>query len=167
MGIPTITVTDSDRVIPFHQSKEANVLDFNYITLNGLDEETKKRMEKDVTAMGYKGSKSAYVSGLIRDGLDRRESLRVISDEKELSSLCEQISSIDDRLGQLLADECQKAPQDQVDRLLLVEVYRMLESLLNTLGIDADDIRKGRWDSLPEHLAYKENALRRAYGNVA
>lgn len=142
-------------------------MDFNYITLNGLDEETKKRMEKDVTAMGYKGSKSVYVSGLIRDGLDRRESLRAISDEKELSSLYERISSVDERVGQLLSDECQKTPQDQVDRLLLVEVYRMLESLLDTLGIDADDIRKGRLDSLPEHLAYKEKALKRSYGNVA
>lgn len=58
LGISTITVTGSDRIsVPSRNYKEVFLLDFDYITLNNIDEETKGRMGKDVSEKGYKGSK--------------------------------------------------------------------------------------------------------------
>ena len=142
-------------------------MDFDYITLNNLDEETKERMGKDVTESGYKGSKSAYVSGLIRDGLDKRESLRAVSDKEEVAKLGEGISSLKGSLDSLTRLYCEGIPKGEIDRLLLIECYWMLLTLMEFEGLSADGIREGRMDSLPVNLANKEKALRRAYGEVA
>lgn len=141
-------------------------MDFNYITINGLDEDTRLRMERDVSKSGYKGSKTAYVSGLIRDGLDKHESLRNIPSEEELHSLEESLSSINETVSEILKRGCQGDGKGEIDRLLLIEIYRMLEALMDATGIDCTDVKEGKLDSLPTHLCYKEDALRRAYGNA-
>ena len=168
MSISTITVTDSDRVfIPSSTYKEVSVLDFDYITLNNIDEETKGRMGKDVSETGYKGSKSAYVAGLIRDGLDKRESLRSVSNRKEIEKLGEGISSLKEGLSSLTKLYCQGIPKGEIDRLLLIECFWMLAIIMESSGLSTEDIMDGRYDMLPFHLESKESALRRAYEEVA
>jgi hypothetical protein len=51
-------------------------MNLDYITINGLDANTKKRIEEDLAKSGYTGSKSAYVTALMNDGLDKREAIR-------------------------------------------------------------------------------------------
>lgn len=142
-------------------------MDFDYITLNNIDEETKRRMRKDVSDSGYKGSKSAYVTGLIRDGLDKRESLRAVSDKKEVERLGEGISSLKESLDSLTKLYCQGILKGEIDHLLLIECYWMLATIMESSGLSTEDIMDGRYDMLPFHLESKEKALRRAYGEVA
>lgn len=168
MGISTITVTDSDRIsVPSRNYKEVFLLDFDYITLNNIDEETKGRMGKDVSETGYKGSKSAYVAGLIRDGLDKRESLKTVSDKKEVEKLGEGISSLKESLVSLTKLYCQGIPKGEIDRLLLIECFWMLAIIMESSGLSTEDIMDGRYDMLPFHLESKESALRRADEEVA
>lgn len=136
-------------------------MDFDYITLNNVDEETKRRMKEDIERANYKGSKSAYVSGLIRDGLDRREAMRSVSDEKDVAKLDEGISSLKEGIDSLTRLYCQGIPKGEIDRLLLIKCYWMLMTLMQMEGgLSTDEISEGRLDVLPFNLEIKEKSLR-------
>ena len=64
-------------------------MQFDYITINGLDQATKERILKDIEASGYKGSKSNYIVSLMNDGLDKREGLRGLRGEDRRADLDE------------------------------------------------------------------------------
>lgn len=136
-------------------------MDFDYITLNNVDEETKRRMKEDIERANYKGSKSAYVSGLIRDGLDRREAMRSVSDEKDVAKLDEGISSLKEGIDSLTRLYCQGIPkggnrQAAPDRVLL-DAH---DSDADGGGLSTDEISEGRLDVLPFNLEIKEKSLR-------
>lgn len=107
------------------------------------------------------------MAGLIRDGLDKRESLKTVSDKKEVEKLGEGISSLKESLVSLTKLYCQGIPKGEIDRLLLIECFWMLATIMESNGLSTEDIMDGRYDMLPFHLESKESALRRAYGEVA
>jgi len=73
-------------------------MNLDYITINGLDANIKKRIEDDLAKSGYTGSKSAYVTALMNDGLDKREAIRGVTSEKDFQSLYAKASAIEEQL---------------------------------------------------------------------
>ena len=140
-------------------------MNLDYITINGLDANTKKRIEEDLAKSGYTGSKSAYVTALINDGLDKREAIRGVTSEKDFQSLYAKASAIEERLEGMSQRQCEGGADAEVYKILLIEMYRLLELLVNSRGIDHSDIDEGRRDVLPKNLLFREKEIKQAYGN--
>jgi hypothetical protein len=104
-------------------------MNLDYITINGLDANTKKRIEDDLAKSGYTGSKSAYVVALMNDGLDKREAIRGVTSEQDFQSLYAKASSIEEKLGEVSSRQCESGAGMEVYKILAVETYRLLELL--------------------------------------
>ncbi len=98
-------------------------MQFDYITINGLDQATIERILKDIEASGYKGSKSNYVVPLMNDGLDKREGLRAITSKEEIKSFDERLFSQKEVLDSLLEKVCEGKVEEKVYRILEIMDY--------------------------------------------
>jgi hypothetical protein len=61
--------------------------------------------------------------------------------------------------------QCEGGADAEVYKILLIEMYRLLELLVNSRGIDHSDIDEGRRDVLPKNLLFREKEIKQAYGN--
>lgn len=138
-------------------------MQFDYITINGLDQATKERILKDIKASGYKGSKSNYVVSLMNDGLDKRESLRAISSKEEIQNFDERLSSQKEALDSLLEKVCEGKVDEQVLEKLLIRIYWMIYEIANKTESYVDDIVNGSMDELPLGLLSEQERMNRAY----
>lgn len=73
------------------------------------------------------------------------------------------MSKIKDNVAEQVRKQCEGEIGAEVNRLLLIECYRMLELIVDYLDLDATEIREGKLDSLPMNIGFKESAMRRAY----
>ncbi len=138
-------------------------MQFDYITINGLDQATKERILKDIESSGYKGSKSNYVVSLMNDGLDKREGLRAISSKEEFKNLDERLSSQKEILDSLLEKECEGKIDEQVLKKLLIRMYWMLYEIAEKNNAYVDDIINGSMDELPLGLLNEQERMNNAY----
>lgn len=138
-------------------------MQLDYITINGLDQLTKERIEKDIESSGYKGSKSSYVVSLMNDGLDKREALRAISSKEEIKNLDERLKEQGDILQSLLKNQCEGKIDEEIQRKLLLRIYWMVYELSNKSQAYVDDIVDGRMDELPIDLLYKQRKMTEEY----
>lgn len=138
-------------------------MQFDYITINGLDQATKERILKDIEASGYKGSKSNYVVSLMNDGLDKREGLRAISSKEEIKSFDEKLSSQKEVLDSLLEKVCEGKVDEQVSKKLLIRIYWMIYEIASKTGAYVDDIVTGSMDELPLGLLSEQERMSKAY----
>jgi hypothetical protein len=138
-------------------------LQFDYITINGLDQNTKERILKDIESSGYKGSKSNYVVSLMNDGLDKREGLRAISSKEEFKTLDERLSSQKEILDSLLEKECEGKIDEQILKKLLIRMYWMLYEIAEKSNAYVDDIIHGSMDELPIGLMNEQERMSKAY----
>ena len=111
-------------------------MNLDYITINGLDANTKKRIEEDLAKGGYTGSKSAYVTALMNDGLDKREAIRGVTSEKDFQSLYAKASAIEEKLSEVSSREYESGSGMEVYKILAVKTYRLLELLADSMGLD-------------------------------
>ena len=138
-------------------------MQFDYITINGLDQNTKERISKDIESSGCKGSKSNYVVSLMNDGLDKREGLRAISSKEEIKTLDERLSSQKEILDSLLEKECEGKIDEQVLKKLLIRMYWMLHEIAEKNNAYVDDIINGSMDELPLGLLNEQERMNKAY----
>ena len=136
---------------------------FDYITINGLDQNTKERILKDIESSGYKGSKSNYVVSLMNDGLDKREGLRAISSKEELKTLDERLSSQNEILDSILEKECEGKIDEQILKKLLIRMYWMLYEIAEKNNAYVDNIINGSMDELPLGLLNEQERMNKAY----
>ena len=127
-------------------------MQLDYITINGLDQLTKERIEKDIKSSGYKGSKSSYVVSLMNDGLDKREALRAISSKEEIKNLNEKLKEQGEAIEALLKGRCEGRIDEDIQRKLLLRIYWMVYELSNKSNVYVDDIATGSMDELPSDL---------------
>ena len=127
-------------------------MQLDYITINGLDQLTKERMEKDIESSGYKGSKSSYVVSLMNDGLDKREALRAISSKEEIKNLNEKLKEQGEAIEALLKGRCEGRIDEDIQNKLLLRIYWMVYKLSNKSNVYVDDIATGSMDELPSDL---------------
>jgi hypothetical protein len=76
-----------------------------------------------------------------------------------------QASSIEEKLGEVSSRQCESGAGMEVYKVLAVETYRLLELLVDSMGLDHEEIDKGRKDALPTNLLYREKEIKSAYGN--
>lgn len=127
-------------------------MQLDYITINGLDQLTKERIEKDIESIGYKGSKSSYVVSLMNDGLDKREALRAISSKEEIKNLDEKLKEQGEAIEALLKGQCEGRIDEDIQKKLLLRIYWMVYELSNKSNVYVDDIADGSMDELPSDL---------------
>ena len=127
-------------------------MQLDYITINGLDQLTKERIEKDIESIGYKGSKSSYVVSLMNDGLDKREALRAISSKEEIKNLDEKLKEQGEAIEALLKGQCEGRIDEDIQKKLLLRIYWMVYELSNKSNVYVDDIATGSMDELPSDL---------------
>ena len=138
-------------------------MQLDYITINGLDQLTKERIEKDIKASGYKGSKSFYVVSLMNDGLDKREALRAISSKEEIKNLDEKLKEQGEAIEALLKGQCEGRIDEDIQKKLLLRIYWMLYELSNKSNVYVEDIATGSMDELPSDLFFKQRKMKEEY----
>ena len=138
-------------------------MQLDYITINGLDQLTKERMEKDIESSGYKGSKSSYVVSLMNDGLDKREALRAISSKEEIKNLDEKLKEQGEAIEALLKGQCEGRIDEDIQKKLLLRIYWMLYELSNKSNVYVEDIATGSMDELPSDLLFKQRKMKEEY----
>ncbi len=138
-------------------------MQLDYITINGLDQETKERIRKDIESSGYKGSKSSYVVSLMNDGLDKREALREISSKDEIQTVKEMLDEQKETLKEILNNQCRKEIDESIYQKLLIRIFWMVSQLSEEKGIYIEDILKGSFDELPADLLFKKERMNQAY----
>ncbi len=138
-------------------------MQFDYITINGLDQETKERIRKDIESSGYKGSKSSYVVSLMNEGLDKREALREISSKDEIQTVKKMLDEQKETLKEILNNQCRKEIDESIYQKLLVRIFWMVSQLSEEKGIYIEDILKGSFDELPADLLFKKERMNQAY----
>lgn len=138
-------------------------MQFDYITINGLDQETKERIRKDIESSGYKGSKSNYVVSLMNDGLDKREALREISSKDEIQTMKEILDEQKETLKEILNNQCRREIDESIYQKLLMRIFWMVSQLSEEKGIYIEDIVKGSFDELPADLLFKKERMNQAY----
>lgn len=138
-------------------------MQFDYITINGLDQATKERILKDIEASGYKGSKSNYVVSLMNDGLDKREGLRAVSSKEEIKNFDERLSSQKETLDALLEKVCEGKIDERISMKLLIRIYWMIYEIAGKSGAYVDDIINGSMDELPLSLLNEQERMNKAY----
>lgn len=138
-------------------------MNLDYITINGLDLETKKRMEEDIRKSNYPDNKTAYCVGLLRDGLDKREKLRELTSNEDVEDIRSSLKELKGKLESIEKTQCEEVLKEEVYRKLLIENYRLLIALCDAFTVDHEDIDDGKKDILPSNLLYQEKKLREAY----
>ncbi len=138
-------------------------MQLDYITINGLDQETKERIRKDIESSGYKGSKSNYVVSLMNDGLDKREALREISSKDEIQTVKKMLDEQKETLKEILNNQCRKEIDESIYQKLLMRIFWMVSQLSEEKGIYIEDIAKGSFDELPADLLFKKERMNQAY----
>ncbi len=138
-------------------------MQFDYITINGLDQETRERIRKDIESSGYKGSKSNYVVSLMNDGLDKREALREISSKDEIQTVKKMLDEQKETLKEILNNQCRKEIDESIYQKLLIRIFWMVSQLSEEKGIYIEDILKGTFDELPADLLFKKERINQAY----
>lgn len=138
-------------------------MQLDYITINGLDEATKERMEADIASSGYKGSKSGYCVLLINQALDQREKLRAITDKAESEKLFDTIKEQGKSIEAVRDAQCQSEISSEVYKDLLAQTYQLLVMIADFWNIDHSEIDKGEMTRLPKNLFDKEGRLLDAY----
>lgn len=137
---------------------------FDYVTVNSMDQATKRRLEEDVRLSGYKGSKSSYIVTLCNEALTAREDRRIAKTGPGTADFAKTLGDIQQRLKAIDGLRGQQDIDGIVDRLLLVETYRLVGKIADSIGVRHDDIEDGRCDALPEHLRLRKEEMEKAYG---
>lgn len=138
-------------------------MQLDYITINGLDEATKERMEADIASSGYRGSKSGYCVLLINEALDYREKLRAITDKAEAEKLFDTIKEEGKAIQAIRDRQCRDGIETEINRDLIAQTYQLLVMIADFWNIDHSEIDKGEMTRLPKNLFDKEGRLLDAY----
>jgi hypothetical protein len=141
-------------------------LNFDYVTINSMDQSTKRRMEEDVRLSDYKGSKSNYIITLCNEALTARENKRIAKTEQGTEGFAKTLNEINERLKGIDSLRGQQDIDGMIDRLLVVETYRLVSKIADSIGVKHDDIENGQCDALPTHLRLRKEEMEKAYGDI-
>lgn len=140
--------------------------DFYYSTLYIYDKTLNDALTADFAESGIR-SKTAYLADLIALGLTAKKQHAELSDRDKTEDLYEKLSLIDKRLDELqwiiLSDQTEK----EIYRILLCNVYYLLESIVYDGIFNGKCLEAGLYDVLPPRLYRQFDRLKEAYRRAA
>lgn len=140
--------------------------DFYYSTLYIYDKTLNDALAADFAKSGDR-SKSKYLADLIALGLTAKKQRAELSDCDKTTDLYEKLSLIEKRLDELhrfvLSDQTEK----EIYRILLCNVYYLLDSLAYGEVFNGECLDAGLYDVLPPRLYKQLNKLKEVYRRAA
>lgn len=140
--------------------------DFYYSTLYIYDKTLNDALTADFAESGER-SKSKYLADLIALGLAAKKQRAQLSDCDKTADLYGKLSSIEKRLDELqrfiLSDQTEK----EIYRILLCNVYYLLDSLAYGEVFNGECLDAGLYDVLPPRLYKQLNKLKETYRRAA
>lgn len=140
--------------------------DFYYSTLYIYDKTLNDALTADFAGSGER-SKSKYLADLIALGLTAKKQCAELFDCDKTADIYGKLSSIEKRLDELqwftLSDQTEK----EIYRILLCNVYYLLDSLAYGEVFNGECLDAGLYDVLPPRLYKQLNKLKEVYRRAA
>lgn len=140
--------------------------DFYYSTLYIYDKTLNDALTADFAKSGER-SKSKYLTDLIALGLTAKKQRAELSDCDKTADLYGKLTVIEKRLDELqrfiLSDQTEK----EIYRILLCNVYYLLDSLAYGEVFNGECLDAGLYDVLPPRLYRQFDRLKEAYRRAA
>lgn len=141
-------------------------MNLDYITINGLDVDVKKKLEEDMGKRNYTGPVSRYVTQLLNEALSQREKEAELTSKESVANIEERLMSIEEKLTSLEKAKYEKDWNDGFYQKLICRTNKEITLLCHNQGIDTKLFEDGTCDSLPYDLVLEYMKVERQYGNA-
>lgn len=138
---------------------------FGYNTINGLDEKTIRRLEKELQHHGYR-NKTEFLVALWKKALDDLEAERNLDNKDIHLDVGETLRDIQESLRRIEDSQNRKEIKGIPYQHLLENIYWMMNYLLASQHLEFVEIDQGKFDFLPSHLSREMKENMKLYGNT-